>query len=251
MARTVTDAAILLGVLEGAAPDPNDPATKTCTPPPGRDYTPFLQARRAEGRAHRHPARVLLRRDDAARARARRAAACNAAQAAVMAEAIAVLKARGRRHRRSRRHPERRSTPTRRRTSSRWGDLLRARTTARASDANCSVVFKYGMKRDFNAWLATLGAAAPVKTLTELRLWNLAHARARRDQVRPVAISTSRTRWTCGATARATRPIARRTSRSSAHERHRRGDEGQQARRAAVPRRRAARRSPRSPATRP
>ena len=28
MARTVTDAAILLGVLEGAAPDPNDPATK-------------------------------------------------------------------------------------------------------------------------------------------------------------------------------------------------------------------------------
>ena len=34
------------------------------------------------------------------------------------------------------------------------------------------------MKRDFNAWLATLGAAAPVKTLTELRLFNLAHTRA-------------------------------------------------------------------------
>src|SRR5262252_5090888 len=42
MARTVTDAAILLGVLENATPDPNDPATKTCTPPPNRDYTPFL-----------------------------------------------------------------------------------------------------------------------------------------------------------------------------------------------------------------
>ena len=39
------------------------------------------------------------------------------------------------------------------------------------------MVFKYGMKRDFNAWLATLGAAAPVKTLTELRLFNLAHTR--------------------------------------------------------------------------
>ena len=44
MAKTVTDAAILLGALEGAAPDPNDPATKTCAPPPGRDYTRFLNA---------------------------------------------------------------------------------------------------------------------------------------------------------------------------------------------------------------
>src|SRR5438034_3991887 len=43
MARTVSDAAIMLGVLEGATPDPNDPATRTCTPPPGRDYTTFLK----------------------------------------------------------------------------------------------------------------------------------------------------------------------------------------------------------------
>jgi amidase len=48
---------------------------------------------------------------------------------------------------------------------------------AKGRDADCSVVFKYGMKRDFNAWLASLGAAAPVKTLTELRLWNVAHQR--------------------------------------------------------------------------
>jgi amidase len=31
------------------------------------------------------------------------------------------------------------------------------------------------MKRDFNAWLATLGPSAPVKTLTELREWNITH----------------------------------------------------------------------------
>ena len=31
MARTVTDAAILLGALESAAPDPPDPATSRCT----------------------------------------------------------------------------------------------------------------------------------------------------------------------------------------------------------------------------
>jgi len=42
MTRTVADAAIMFGVLEGAAPDSNDAATKACSPPPGRDYTRFL-----------------------------------------------------------------------------------------------------------------------------------------------------------------------------------------------------------------
>src|SRR5512145_2875512 len=46
---------------------------------------------------------------------------------------------------------------------------------AKGKDADCSVVLKYGMKRDFNKWLASLGPAAPVKTLTELRQWNVAH----------------------------------------------------------------------------
>jgi amidase len=32
------------------------------------------------------------------------------------------------------------------------------------------------MKRDFNAWLATLGSATPIKTLTDLRYFNLANA---------------------------------------------------------------------------
>src|SRR6476661_3465183 len=44
MTRTVTDAAIMLGVLESASPDPHDAATQTCTPPPNRDYTKFLNA---------------------------------------------------------------------------------------------------------------------------------------------------------------------------------------------------------------
>ena len=41
MARTVADAAVLLGVLEDAQPDPQDPV-KACLPPPDRDYTRFL-----------------------------------------------------------------------------------------------------------------------------------------------------------------------------------------------------------------
>jgi amidase len=34
------------------------------------------------------------------------------------------------------------------------------------------------MKRDFNAYLESLGSAAPVKSLAELRAWNTAHERA-------------------------------------------------------------------------
>ena len=49
MARSVRDAAILLGALEGASPDPDDAATKTCAPPPGRDYTRFLDATALKG----------------------------------------------------------------------------------------------------------------------------------------------------------------------------------------------------------
>jgi len=37
-------------------------------------------------------------------------------------------------------------------------------------------VLDYGMKREFNAWLASLGASAPVHTMSELRAWNTAHA---------------------------------------------------------------------------
>jgi amidase len=34
------------------------------------------------------------------------------------------------------------------------------------------------MKRDFNVWLKSLGPTAPVKTLRELREWNMAHEKA-------------------------------------------------------------------------
>src|SRR5690606_5521366 len=46
----------------------------------------------------------------------------------------------------------------------------------RGRDEDCSIVLKYGMKRDFNRWLQSLGDRAPVRTLTELRAWNRANA---------------------------------------------------------------------------
>jgi amidase len=50
-----------------------------------------------------------------------------------------------------------------------------AREQVHGADTNCSIVLKYGDKRDFNAFLASLGPGAPVHTLTELREFNLAH----------------------------------------------------------------------------
>src|SRR5437667_1181595 len=44
MAKSVADVAIMLGALESASPDPNDAATRTCPPPPGRNYTRLLKA---------------------------------------------------------------------------------------------------------------------------------------------------------------------------------------------------------------
>src|SRR5262249_23730315 len=59
----------------------------------------------------------------------------------------------------------------------RWGQCGGA-NNGRGHDEDCSVVLKYGMKRDFNKWLASLGAAAPFKTLGDLIAWNRAHEKA-------------------------------------------------------------------------
>ena len=58
-----------------------------------------------------------------------------------------------------------------------WG-VCSGLENAKGLDIGCSVAFKYGMKRDFNVWLASLGDRAPVKSLTELRQWNITHQRA-------------------------------------------------------------------------
>jgi amidase len=174
MARTITDAAIMLGVLEGALPDPNDPATKACTPPPGRDYTTFLRREGLRGARIGIP-RAFFYSETKVPGRERPSGGLNKEQAAAMEEAIAVLKAEGAIIVDPADIPSvLESDPAR--NFAAWGTCSGA-DNAKGKDANCSVVFKYGMKRDFNAWLATLGAAAPVKTLTELRIFNLTHTR--------------------------------------------------------------------------
>jgi amidase len=55
-----------------------------------------------------------------------------------------------------------------------WGVCSLA-SQNKANDAACSVVLKYGFKRDFNAWLTSLGSASSIETLADLIQFNLAH----------------------------------------------------------------------------
>ena len=100
----------------------------------------------------------------------------NAEQARVMAEAIAVLKQQGAVVVDPADVPSLAAKAPKDNFAA-W-DFCSGDEHAKGKDENCSINFKYGMKRDFNAWLKSLGPSAPVKTLTELREWNLAHAKA-------------------------------------------------------------------------
>src|SRR6059036_2294519 len=158
MAKTVTDAAIMLGVLESASPDPNDAATTKCTPPAGRDYTRFLNANGLRG------ARIGIPRafyfDKATPPGAKEArGGLNADQTKVMNDAIAVLKQQGA----VIVDPADIPSVVDKDAKSNlllWNTCSGA-TDAKGKDADCSVDFKYGMKRDFNKWLGTLGSSAP------------------------------------------------------------------------------------------
>jgi amidase len=178
MTRTVADAAILLGVMEGASPDPHDDATKTCTPPPGRDYTKYLKADALKGARIGIPRAYFydsLPGGGGGRGRGGRGG-LSPAQAKVMADAIEALKAQGAAIVDPVEIPSFVDKDPKN-NFLQWPYCSGA-DQAKGKDENCSVNFKYGMKRDFNNWLASLGPSAPVKTLHELQQWNVAHAKA-------------------------------------------------------------------------
>jgi amidase len=163
MTKNVTDAAILLGAMENASPDPKDTATQKCSPPAGRDYTRSLKRDGLKGARIGIPRTSFFDR-------------LNPTLAEIMSNAIDVLKAEGAVVIDPADIPSViDANPDR--NINQW-DICYGSGGAKGSDSRCSVVLKYGMKRDFNRWLDTLGPAAPVKTLTELRQWNLKHAAA-------------------------------------------------------------------------
>jgi len=176
MAKTVTDVAIMLGALEGAAPDPNDPATSTCMPPAGRDYTRFLRAEGIKGARIGVPRAFYYDRITAPGPKEQPRGGLNPEQAKVMADAIDILKKLGA----VIVDPADIPSVISKDPSNNlllWNQCGGIEG-AKGKDADCSVVLKYGMKRDFNKFLDTLGPSAPVKTLTELREWNITHTKA-------------------------------------------------------------------------
>ena len=161
MARNVSDAAIFFGALESASPDTNDPATSRCEPAPNGDYTAFLNADGLAGARIGIP-RAMYYDSIQVPGTDRWINRMNDESRAIMAEAIEILRQQG-------------------------AEIVDPADIPSVVDPDPatslvtnggSSVLNYGMKRDFNAWLATLDGTAAVSTLTELREWNLAHERA-------------------------------------------------------------------------
>ncbi|HEY0142622.1 MAG TPA: amidase family protein [Thermoanaerobaculia bacterium] len=172
MARSVTDAAILMGALESASPDPNDAATKACPPPPGRDYTRFLKRDGLKGARIGIPRawyyeKMVVPGGTSTEPRG----GLNPDQTRAMNEAIEVLRAQGAII------VDPANIPSVVDTNPANNILNFGVCTDMDSvkERKCSVNLAYGMERDFNLWLQSLGDRAPVKTLTELRRWNRSH----------------------------------------------------------------------------
>ena len=175
MARTVADAAILLGAIESPSPDPNDSATRRCTPPPQRDYTVHLKRDGLRGARIGIPRAFYYERFTPPGEKTARGG-LNDAQAKLMADAIDALKREGAVIVDPANLPSV-LDPDPGKNILLW-DTCSGANERKGQDANCTSVLKYGMKRDFNAWAKTLGDRAPVKSLTELRVFNSTHMRA-------------------------------------------------------------------------
>jgi amidase len=175
MAKSVSDVAIMFGALESPSPDPNDAAARKCTPPPGRDYTKFLNRNGLRGARIGIPRAFFYDRiTPPGESNGRGGLADD--QKKAMTEAIATLKAQGAVIVDPADIPSVVDADPKNNFLL-WGQCSGV-NEGRGKDENCSVDLKYGMKRDFNAWLASLGAKAPFKTLSDLRAFNTAHEKA-------------------------------------------------------------------------
>jgi amidase len=153
LARTVTDAAIVLGVIAGF--DPHDPATRACLTPGNcfRDYTRFLDAN-----ALKH-ARIVVPPFPANRAD-------------VMNNAIAVLRAQGA-------YVETRTVglaPQLGGCPSRPPEANYPPLDAVAPALRCSTVLNYGFKRDLNQYIHDhVRHSFPTQSLEDVVNFNAAH----------------------------------------------------------------------------
>lgn len=155
LARTVTDAAKVLGVIAGF--DPRDEATAPCLQPGNcfRDYTQFLRKDALKG------ARIAVPRFNYW-TNPSGTPNLTPTQHQVMTDAISAMVAAGA-------DVEFFDIPDQ-------AELINFPGCGNLPQANCSTVLLYGFKRDLNAYLASLGPDAPIKTLQDVIDYNNAHS---------------------------------------------------------------------------
>jgi amidase len=155
LARTVTDAAIVLGAIAGV--DPKDSATAQCNVP-GRcfsDYTQFLDRRALRG------ARIAVPHFSYW-TNAAGTVTLTPSQLKVMNDAIAVLRAEGAFV------ADPYEIPTQ--------NELNAFPGCPVASGPCSSVLLYGFKRDLNAYFAAHPPSVPIHTLADVVAYNSAHS---------------------------------------------------------------------------
>ncbi|MFV8819986.1 amidase family protein [Haliea sp. E17] len=170
MAKYVADAAALLGAMEGV--DEHDAATGACPLPEDGDYSSHLQADALAGARIGVPRAYYYSAVTPPGAEAP-VGGLSAEEARVMEQVIALLREQGAVI------VDPADIPSVVAENPADNQLLFQNCydlpQGKGGDEHCSTILKYGMKRDFNAWLDSLGETAPVASLTALREFNLAH----------------------------------------------------------------------------
>jgi amidase len=148
LARTVTDAAKVLGAIAGN--DPSDPATAACLKPGNcfTDYTQFLDANALAGKRIAVPQTPYV-------------SGLTPSQLLVINEAIKVLQDLG-----ATVDPVEIPTQT---------ALNSFPTCGTHGQTNCSTVLLYGFKRDLNSYLSTLNGTSPSRSLADVIKYNATH----------------------------------------------------------------------------
>lgn len=167
MGKSVADVAIMMGVLEGRQPDPNDAATTRCAPPANNDYTPHLRADALKGARIGVPRLgygVAVTPPETKEPRGE----MPADQMKAFEDAIAVLKQAGAEIVDPADFPSVVTTDPAQ-------NFLLVGACDREPTARCTSVMNYGMHRDFDAWLAAQGGKAPFASLKDFVAWNEAN----------------------------------------------------------------------------
>ncbi|RLQ21941.1 amidase [Seongchinamella sediminis] len=170
MAKYVADAAALLAAMEGV--DEQDPATGSCPPPADGSYAAHLRADALAGARIGIP-RAYYYQPVVPPGKTEPVGGLSSGESAAMSRAIELLRAQGAVI------VDPANIPSVVNPVAADNQLLFQNcydvVNGKGRDENCSVILKYGMKRDFNRWLDSLGDSAPVASLTALREFNLAH----------------------------------------------------------------------------